>query len=45
MESKVQCMWELDVCSKGKPYMGMIHEPKKGRRKQFKIFIVVLTNP
>jgi hypothetical protein len=38
-------MWELDVCSKGKLYMGMIHQPNKERRRQFKIFIVLLTNP
>jgi hypothetical protein len=38
-------MWELDVCSKGELYMGMIHQPKKEIKKQFKIFVVVLTNP
>jgi hypothetical protein len=38
-------MWELDVCSEGKLYMGMIHQPKKEIRRKFKIFVVVLTNP
>ncbi len=38
-------MWELDVCSKGELYMGMIHQPKKEIRRQFKIFVVVFTNP
>jgi hypothetical protein len=45
MESKVQCMWELDVCLEGELYMGIIHQPKKEIRRQFKIFFVVLTNP
>ncbi len=45
MESKFRCMWELDVCSEGELYMGMIHQVKKEIRRQFKIFVVVLTSP
>ncbi len=33
------------MCLEGELYMGMIHQPKKEIRRQFRIFVVVLTNP